>query len=250
MLERESRLASSIRSALIYPALLVAAALATIALLLGYVMPQFTPIFEQAGAKIPASTRLLIDAGDVIRANGAFIVVAVLCAALVAERALGRPGPRLAAERLALRLPVVGVFVRRSQAARLVRTLGTLLVNGVGLVAALSISRDVLGCLSARKVVDAASAQVKSGGRLAKALAAHDFFPVQTIHLLQLGEETGSLGEMSLRAADIHDEQVRQSLQRMVALLVPIITIVMGVIVAGIVGSLLLAMLSLNDLAI
>jgi general secretion pathway protein F len=250
MLERESRLASSIRSALIYPALLVTAAVGTIALLLAYVLPQFTPIFEQAGAKLPGTTRALIEAGDIVRSDGAFLLVVLLCLALAAQRALREPGPRIALERLALRLPVLGVFVRRSQAAHLVRTLGTLLVNGVGLVAALAIARDVLGSRIAERAVDAAAVQVKAGGRLAAALAAHGFFPIQTIHLLQLGEETGTLGQMALRAAAIHDEQVRQSLQRMVTLLVPAITIVMGVIVAGIVGSLLTAMLSLNDLAI
>jgi general secretion pathway protein F len=250
MLERESRLASSIRSALIYPALLVTAAVCTIALLLGYVMPQFTPIFQQAGAKLPAPTQALIAAGDFVRADGLALAAVLLCIALACERVLRRAGPRMRVERLVLRLPLVGVFVRRSQAARLVRTLGTLLANGVGLVAALSIARDVLGSLFARQVVDAATIQVKSGGRLAAALAAHGFFPIQTVHLLQLGEETGTLGQMALRAAEIHDEQVRQSLQRMVALLVPAITIVMGLVVAGIVGSLLMAMLSLNDLAI
>ena len=81
-------------------------------------------------------------------------------------------------------------------------------------------------------------------------LAAEGFFPVQTIHLIQLGEETGRLADMALRAADIHDEQVHHTINRIVSLLVPFITIVMGLVVAGIVGSLLVAMLSLNDLAL
>ena len=107
-----------------------------------------------------------------------------------------------------------------------------------------------MGNLTAAGLVDRAISEVKAGARLASALATGDFFPVQTIHLLQLGEETGKLADMALRAADIHDEQVHHTVSRIVALLVPFITIMMGLVVAGIVGSLLVAMLSLNDLAL
>jgi general secretion pathway protein F len=148
-----------------------------------------------------------------------------------------------------LKLPVVAFLMRATQAARLTRTVGTLLNNGVGLVPALGISQGVLtGVIASRAVADAL-AKVKEGSRLAPALGRHAFFPLQTIHMLQLGEETGRLGEMALRVSDIHDNQIQQVVQRLVALMVPVITIIMGVVVAGIVGSLLVAMLSLNDLA-
>jgi general secretion pathway protein F len=249
LLEREAKLTASIQSALIYPALLVVAALSTIFLLLTYVLPQFTPIFAQAGAKLPAQTRFLIAVGDFARQDGIWVLAGCLVTGLVLYRALQKPAPRLAAEKLALRLPVVGPLIRRSQAARLTRTLGTLLSNGVNLVTALGIGHDVLGNLTAAAIVDRATSKVRAGGRLAPALAEDNFFPVQTIQLLQLGEETGRLGDMALRVADIHDEQVYQMVQRLVALMVPVITIIMGLVVAGIVGSLLVAMLSLNDLA-
>jgi len=116
-------------------------------------------------------------------------------------------------------------------------------------VTALSISQGVLSSLTAARAVDDAVLKVKEGGRLAGALAEHAYIPAQTIHMLQLGEETGRLGEMALRAAAIHDDQIQHMVQRLVALMVPVITIVMGIVVAGIVGSLLVAMMSLNDLA-
>jgi general secretion pathway protein F len=250
LLERERRLAATVQSGLTYPVFLAVASLGTIILLLTYVLPNFTPIFAQAGAELPAATRILIGTGEIVRDDGIWILIALLCLALVAHRALRQPELRMTAERALLRVPVAGLLIRRVQAARLTRTLGTLLRNGVGLVIALGISRDVLGHLSARKIVDDAVGRVKSGERVATALAEHRFFPPQTIHLLQIGEETGQLAAMALRAADIHDEQVQMSVQRLVSLLVPIVTIVMGLIVAGIVGSLLVAMLSLNDLAL
>ncbi len=98
---------------------------------------------------------------------------------------------------------------------------------------ALGICHDVLTNLTAAAIVDRAASKVRAGGRLAQALAEGHFFPVQTVQLLQLGEETGRLGEMALRVADIHDDQVFQMVQRLVSLLVPVITIIMGIVVAG-----------------
>jgi general secretion pathway protein F len=249
LLEREAKLAASIQSALIYPVLLVVASLATIFLLLTYVLPKFTPIFAQAGAQLPVQTRILIAIGDFVRDNGTLLLAGGLASGLIFFRLLKQRSFRLAVERVVFRLPLVGPLIIRSEAARLTRTLGTLLQNGVNLVPALGISRGVLGSVTACAIIDDALARVKSGGRLASALSDGGLFPLQTVHLLQLGEETGRLGEMCTRAADIHDGQVQETVQRLVALLVPAITIVMGLVVAGIVGSLLVAMLSLNDLA-
>jgi general secretion pathway protein F len=250
LLEREAGLAATIHSALIYPALLVAASAGTIILLLTHVLPQFQPIFAQAGAQLPAPTRVLLGIGDFVRDDGVILFVGLLCLSLLVVRALREPPARIAMERMVLHVPILGTFVRRVQAARLTRTLGTLLRNGVGLVPALVIGRDVLSNLTAAKLVDRATADVKAGARLAPSLATGKFFPVQTIHMVRLGEETGKLAELTLRGADIHDAQIRHTVSRMVALLVPVITVVMGLVVAGIVGSLLIAMLSLNDLAL
>jgi general secretion pathway protein F len=249
LMEREAKLTATVQSALIYPVLLVAASVGTIVLLLVYVVPQFTPIFAQAGAELPVQTKILIGLGDVLQNYGALMLVVLLALAFLGYRLLQVEKARLAAERVLLKVPVVGGLMRATQAARFTRTVGTLLQNGVGLVAALSISQGVLTSLSSARTVADAVSKVKEGSRLASALAAHAFFPLQTIHMLQLGEETGRLSEMALRVASIHDDQIQQTVQRLVALMVPIITIVMGVVVAGIVGSLLVAMLSLNDLA-
>lgn len=249
-LERESRLSATIQSAMMYPIILVLASVGTIVLLLTYVLPQFTPIFAQADAKLPTPTRLLVGAGDLVRDDGVMILIGWLCLLLIGVRVLRKPSVRVAAERATLYVPIVGPLIRRMQAARFTRTIGTLLRNGVGLLAALAIAHDVLGSLIAARLVARAISEVKAGQRLALALSRDDVFPVQTIHLIQLGEETGRLADMALRAADIHDQQVHHTVSRIVSLLVPIITIVMGLVVAGIVGSLLVAMLSLNDLAL
>jgi general secretion pathway protein F len=249
LMDRERGLRATVQSALIYPVMLLIAATGAVVLLLTQVLPQFVPLFEQAGAALPASTQFLIDAGNAISEHGltALGIAAALAAAMFL--ALRRPGPRLAFDRLKLTLPVTGSLAREILAARLSRTLGTLLDNGVSLVAALATTRDVLGNEAGVEALDSATESAKSGAGLATPLSRSGLFPVRLIHLLRLGEETGLLGPMALRAAAIHEERVRIASQRMVSLLTPTITIVMGAVIAGIVASLLLAMLSLNDLA-
>jgi general secretion pathway protein F len=249
LLERERSLKANLRAAMIYPTVLVIAAIGSIFLLLDYVLPQFTPIFEQAGAELPASTRALMLLGQLVGAGAPWLLLCIVIGAVGVRRALAVPALRLQADRLLLRLPVVGRLLRETLAAQLTRTLGTLLQNGMPLVPALGIAEQALGNLAAAAAVNAASVEAKGGRGLARPLADAGVFPARTIHLLQLGEEAAQLAVMSLKAAELHDEQARLIVQRIVALLVPIITIAMGLAVAGIVGALLTAMLSLNDLA-
>ena len=249
LLERQRNLAATLQSAMVYPLILLVAAIGSIALLLTEVLPQFVPLFEQSGAALPRPTQVLIAIGALVGDDGAYAALALLVLLLVSRQALRVPRLRLAADRLVLHLPVAGGLVREVLAARFTRTLGTLLLNGVPLIAALGITRDALGNLAGVAAVDSAVLSVKGGAGLAPPLERAGIFPPRAIHLLRLGEETARLGPMALRAAEIHEEQARHKVQRLVALLGPTITIVMGAAIAGIFASLMLAMLSLNDLA-
>ncbi len=249
LMERERSLAATVQSALIYPSLLLVAATGAIALLLTQVLPQFVPLFEQNGAQLPASTQMLIAAGDAVAAYGPATLLGLAVLLAAGRVALRRPGPRLAFDRLRLRLPVYGGLAREVMAARLCRTLGTLLENGVALIPTLAIVREVLGNEAGARGLDQAAVSARGGAGLAAPLEQTRLFPVRMIHLLRLGEETAQLGAMALRAAEIHEDRTRIVTQRLVSLLTPAITIVMGAVIAGIVSSLLLAMLSLNDLA-
>ena len=249
LMERERSLAATVQSALIYPALLTVAAIGAVVLLLTQVLPQFVPLFEQNGAALPASTQFLIDAGDAVSRYGVAALASILALAVLVRAALREPGIRLAFDRLKLKMPLIGGLTREILAARFSRTLGTLLANRVSLIPALAIVREVLGNEAGVRAVDDATASATGGAGLSAALGASGLFPPRLVHLLRLGEETAQLGPMALRAAAIHEDRVRITTQRMVALLTPTITIAMGAIIAGIVSSLLLAMLSLNDLA-
>jgi len=249
LLEQQRRLAATVTSAMIYPTLLVIGAIGSIVLLLTEVLPQFVPMFEQSGVKLPGSTQFLIDAGDFVQADGLMLLLGFLVLLVMARVALRRDGGRLVVDRVALRLPVIGGLMKEILAARFTRVLGTLLLNGVALIPALGIVRDAMGNRAGQLAVEQASLTARGGGSLTPALEAASVFPPRTIHLLRLGEETAQLGAMALRAADIHEDRTRMATQRLTSLLVPAITILMGVAVGGIVASLMTAMLSLNDLA-
>ncbi|MBB2205315.1 type II secretion system F family protein [Gluconacetobacter takamatsuzukensis] len=249
LLERERALAATVQSAMIYPAILTLAAIGSIVLLLTTVLPQFIPLFAQNGVALPASTQILIQTGAWLGHYGLAIPPALLVLALLGRALLRRPPVRLAVDRRLLSLPVAGPLIGEILAARFARILGTLLENGVPILTALAIVREATTNRAAIAAIDAATHSAKAGYGLAAPLEAASIFPRRMVHLLRLGEETAQLGPMALRAADIHEDQARIAIQRLVALLVPAITIVMGLLVAGIVSSLLLAMLSLNDLA-
>ncbi|HLZ67810.1 MAG TPA: type II secretion system F family protein [Aliidongia sp.] len=250
LLERERSLAATVQSALVYPALLLVAAIGSIAVLIGYVLPQFVPLFAESGAELPTMTKLLISFGAAMQVAGPWLLILALVLGVAFRQALQNEGFRRPVDRLLLRVPVLGSLLRETLAARFTRTLGTLLKNGVPLIGALTIVAETIGNLAAVTAIQQASESAKGGAGLSRPLGEARIFPPRTIHLLRLGEETAQLSAMALKAAEIHEEHARIAVQRLVALLVPTITIFMGVAVAAIVGSLLMAMLGLNDLAL
>jgi len=250
LLERERSLAATVQSALIYPALMLVAAIGSIGTLVGYVLPVFVPLFAESGTQLPAMTRMLMDFSAAMQTAGPWLLVAALILGVVLRQALRNDDFRRPVDRLLLHVPLLGGLLRESLAARFTRTLGTLLKNGVPLIGALTIVTETIGNLAAVAAIQIASENAKGGAGLSKPLGEARIFPPRMIHLLRLGEETAQLSAMALKAAEIHEERTRIAVQRLVSLLTPTITIVMGAAVAAIVGSLMMAMLGLNDLAL
>ena len=249
LLERQRALKATVISALIYPAILVVTGIGAIIMLLTQVLPQFTPLFAQAGAALPPATAFVVGLGAFVSTYGLYAFLVIVAGSITFRQALKRPSLRVIWDRMMLRVPVLGPLSREVLAARLSRTLGTLLQNGVPLVAALGIVIDVIDNTAGEAALRSATESAKGGAGLSRPLQAAGIFPLRMVYLLRLGEETAQLGQMSIRAAEIHEEQARLGIQRLVALMVPVLIIVIGGAVAGIVSSLMLAMLSLNDLA-
>ncbi len=249
LLERQRGLAATIQSAMIYPAILVVAAVGSIMLLLTRVLPQFVPLFTENGVPLPASTAFLIGLGNAVSAYAVPASMLFIAAVFGLRALLRRPAPRLVVDGLLLRIPLAGGLLRDILAAQFTQTLGSLLHNGVPLLAAMVVVQDVIGNRAARGAVAKAADAARNGQGISWSLQGSGMFPARMVQLLRLGEDTAQLGPLALRAADIFEERTRLGMQRLVALLVPAITILMGAAVAGIVSSLLLSMLSLNDIA-
>jgi len=248
-LERSQATAEQVKSALLYPALVLATGCASVAVLFGFVIPRFRPLIEASGATPPFLARMVFGLSDVFDAYWWMMLVACAVAALVARYLLRGPAARRWRDRLALRLPLVGELVTKIEIGRFGLTLGNLLRNGVSPLAALAITGDALGNSVLREAVASAADRVKEGKGLSEPLSQAKIMPRLVIHLTRVGEETGRLEEMLLKIADIYDRETRRTVERLMALLVPAVTIGLGLIVALIVGSMMSAILSVYNQA-
>jgi general secretion pathway protein F len=249
-MERSKELRESVKSALIYPTILLLVALASVVVLLAVVVPQFEPIFEQSGKALPWITEAVLGAGAFMRGYWWAIVLGGVATVFVVSRRLQSPEARLAWDRRLLSLPVVGDLAAKVEMARLARTLGTLLRNGVSLVNAISIARETMGNSWMVMGLAEAGRELKTGRGFAKPLMETRRFPAFSVHMIQVGEETGRLDQMLLDVADVYDTEVARSVKRALALLEPAMILFLTAVVGTVILSILAAMLSIYDLPI
>ncbi len=247
-LDEAEALREQVKSALVYPVLLLILAAVSIVILLTVVLPQFTPLFENAGAQLPWLTRAVMAVGDSVQRYWWIMLLAGLGAVWVARRQLRRPARRAQVDRWLLRLPLLGDLLAKIDTARFARALGTLLANGVPPLTALAIVQDALANATLRRALADAATAMKDGGGLAAPLGRSGVFPRLAVHLLGVGEESGQLDPMLLKIAEVFDRDVRSTIERLMALLVPVLTIALGAIVAVIITSVLMAIFSAYDL--
>jgi general secretion pathway protein F len=248
-LERSQALRETVTSALIYPIILLSVSALSVIILLTFVVPQFQQLFADAGKALPLATQIVIAVGDGFRHYwwvGAMLLV-LLVAAL--RQQLSQPVSRARWDRWFLSLPLFGDFIAKVETARLSRTLGTLLGNGVSLLNALAIVRETLTNQVLSTALGEVAEHVKTGRGLAEPLQESGNFPKLAVQMIRVGEETGQLQEMLLQVAETYDGEVQTAVKRMLTLLEPALILGLGVIIAGIIMSILVAILSLNELA-
>lgn len=247
-LERAKELKDGVVSALIYPALLVVLAVASLILLMVYVIPQFTPMFEDFGGELPLLTRIVMAVGALLQHFWWGLIGIAVLAGLWFRRQMRMPASRMRWDLRFLKAKWLGDVISKIETARLTRTTGTLLVNGVPLLSALSIARNVMTNTVLREDVGEAAKKVKTGTPLARALNESGRFPRLALQMVNVGEETGQLDEMLLKVADTYDREVRTTIDRLMAMLVPALTLGLALIIGVIVMSVLMAILSINEL--
>jgi general secretion pathway protein F len=247
-LERSRDLRDSVISALIYPILLLVLAAGSLILLLVYVIPQFTPIFEELGGDLPLITRLVLGVGSVLQNFWWGIILLTVLAVAWFRRMLANADQRFVWDGRVLATKWVGDLVGKIETARLTRTLGTLLSNGVPLLSALSIAQNVITNTVLRRDVNDSTREVKTGGGLARNLAKGGRFPRLALQMISVGEETGQLDSMLLKVSDTYDIEVRNTIDRLLSIFTPVVTLLLAVMIGTIVLSVLVAILSINDL--
>jgi general secretion pathway protein F len=246
-LERSQTLRGEVVNALIYPVFLVVGVLGSLALLLAYVVPQFVPIFRDLGVPIPMITQAILGLGEFVSAYGLLVLATLVV--LVWGVALARRDPqrRQRHDQRLLLIKVIGPLLQRIEAARLARTLGTLLSNGVALLQAMVIVRQVCGNHALRAQVEQATERVKGGGTLAQAFGEQPLLPELALQMIEVGEQAGNLDAMLLKVADVFDVEAKRGIDRMLAALVPSLTVVMAVLVAVIMLAIMLPLMSLTS---
>lgn len=247
-LVRSEAIRQKVISALIYPAILMLVAMGSIVLILTFVLPQFETMFQDAGSKLPTATRLVMAASTGLREYWRVLLVAVAIFAGGLQFLLRRPAVMTLRDRVVLRLPLVGALLTRFEVARFCRSLGVLLANGVSASRALALAGGTVGNRVFTEAIETLAARFKEGEGLATSLEETGRFPNLAIQLIQIGEETGRLEDMLQEVADIYDQEVERTLERLLALLVPGITVFMGVMVALIMAAVMTAMVSINEL--
>ena len=247
-LERSRGLKDSVISALIYPIILLVLAGLSLVVLLVWVIPQFTPIFEELGGDLPLITKIVLGVGAALQKFWWAIILLVFLGVAQFRRMMAVEEKRFAWDGRVLALKWVGDLVAKLETARLTRTLGTLLSNGVPLLSALSIARNVINNTVLRKDVSDAAREVKTGGGLARNLAKGGRFPRLALQMISVGEETGQLDGMLMKVSDSYDIEVRNTIERLLSIFTPVVTLFLAMLIGTIVLSVLLAILSINDL--
>ncbi len=247
--ERENKLINDIQSALFYPAILLALASAAVVFILTVLLPSLKPIFDDANASLPASTAFLIQLGTLLKTNWLLLLIFSFSVLLAVIYALKNPNIQARTDHLILKTPLIGPIVLKSQTALLNRTLGVLIKNGVNITKALNIVEDVVSNHKFKLTVNNMKDKIKEGESFIQCYEQSNIFPLLATRLAAAGDRTGKLDMMLLRTADIFEDQVKRDIDRLVGLLTPILTVSIGLLVGGLVVSVLTAILSVNDLA-
>ncbi|HVS76687.1 MAG TPA: type II secretion system inner membrane protein GspF [Steroidobacteraceae bacterium] len=246
--ESREEIRQKILAAMLYPIVLTVMCFVIVSALLVFVVPKVVSVFEASKAQLPLITRVLIGTSGFLRAHGIWLVVLAVIAVVAFQRWLRNPDARRRYHRLQLRLPLIGKLARGFNTARFTRTFSILSASSVPILEAMRISGEVVTNLPMRDAIVDAAARVREGAPIGRSLAASKLFPPMTVHLISSGESSGELDSMLEQAAVSQERELDGILAAMVGLLGPLLIVVMGLFVMGIVFAMLLPIFQMNDL--
>ncbi|PIQ89021.1 MAG: pilus assembly protein PilC [Candidatus Omnitrophica bacterium CG11_big_fil_rev_8_21_14_0_20_42_13] len=247
-LEKVSVLKRKVRSSLIYPVVVISMAILITTFLLIKVVPTFKAIFVTLGGRLPLPTRILIGISDGIRSSFLYIVIILVILGIIIQRYVSTEKGRYNFDKMLLKVPIFGQLFRKVAVAKFSRTLSTLVKSGVPIIDSL----EIVGKTSGNKIIEQAIIQatssIKEGEPIAEPLARGNIFPPMVVRMISVGEQTGHLEKMLSKIADFYEEQVDAAVSALTSLIEPVVIVLLGTIIGGIVISLFLPIFSVLEL--
>ena len=243
-------LRSYIISSMVYPALLALVGAGSIFVLLDFVVPRFASVFDDGRMKIPTPTLIMLQASKIVQDWTWLVALVVVGGAILFRTYTRTVAGRLWWDDARLRIPILGDALRKAETSRFARAMSTLVGNTVPLVQSLGIAAGILNNKRMANSLREVAQGVKRGEGISQPLARTKMFPPLASHLLTVGEETGKLDLMFARMAQIYEEETRAAIRRFTSIFEPLVILIMGIIVGALVLSMLIAITSINDVAI
>ncbi len=237
-LEKQAKLQGQVKSAMVYPLVVLVIATAIFFFLLTFVLPIFDTMFKSMNAELPAFTQMLINMSVLVRTQGPIVVLSMVGAGWGFKRFIETKPGRKWLDGMMLKLPIFGPLTRKAAVARFTRTLGTLLRSGVPLMASLEIVQDTSGNVHVAEAIMKVREAVREGEGLTKKLEETGIFPPMVTQMIAIGEETGAMDDMLSRIADFYDNEVEEAVKALTSLLEPLMMVGIG----GMVGSIIIGM--------
>ena len=249
MLERRIEIKKRLQSALIYPSLLIIMALISTAVIIGTLVPNIAPIFKENGQPIPSGLQFIIDIVDAWPIMFGMVIVLMVIFFVLIKLSKDRRDWLISFDKMTLNIPVAGSLISENTLARFSRTVGSMLKSGVPLIQCLESGHIAIQNNYFKTRFEDLTKQVTSGARLSHSMKDVEFIPSMVMQMVSIGEETGRLDEMFLRIANILEKKTQTTIERMMGLLTPILTIMIAAVVGGLIITVMNAVLSINDLA-
>ncbi|MGA9852153.1 MAG: type II secretion system F family protein [Gammaproteobacteria bacterium] len=246
--EKTEAIKKKIKKAMFYPAAVLVVALIVTAILLIFVIPEFQSLFSSAGAALPAFTQMVVNLSKSVRTKGwlyLIVIIAIIAGFIMARKRSARFHELV--DRMVLKLPVIGMILTKSCIARFTRTLSTMFSAGVNLVEALGSVAGATGNIIYEKATLKMRDQVSTGQQLNVTMAQSGIFPHTVVQMIAIGEEAGSIDTMASKVADFYEQEVDNAVDAMSSLMEPVIMVILGILVGGLVVAMYLPIFNLGN---
>ncbi len=246
-IEKADKLKRKVKGAMIYPCTIIAVAVIVVAILLIYVIPVFAEMYGSMGKALPAPTQITINISNWVRAYFLYLVIVLVGIGVALSMYYKTENGRVTVDGIMLRMPVLGDLLRKVAVARFSQNMSILLTSGVPILDGLAITSKTAGNKVVEKAVMAARLSISQGKTVAEPLMESKVFPPMVCHMVAIGENTGALDSMLKRVADFYEDEVDNAVANLTALMEPVIMIVLGIILGGLVISMYLPIFQLGS---